>query len=104
MIWTVSDGTTVELGGNVEGATVLAQQLRQELARPGLQVTIWPLPDGKVDLDPNNPALLDAWLREEIAWRNRARGLPLKLTSPDNVPALPPSPWADQPHEPDTVY
>lgn len=101
MIWRFSDGTTVGLGGSVEGATILAQQLRETLRRPQVLVEIWPPPGGSVPLDVNDAALLDAWLQWEMRDRRR---LPLTLTRPDNVPALPPPPWADQPHEPGRVY
>lgn len=104
MRWEFSDGTTVDLGGKVEGPTLLAQRLREQLSRPVVRVTIWPPPGGDVALDPSDPALLNAWLRAELDFWTRVRELPLTLKSPDGVPALPPPPWADQPHDPSAVY
>ncbi len=104
MIWRFSDGTTVELGGNVEGATLLAQRLRADIVKP-LQVYIWPPPGGSVDLDPKDPAILDAWLQAELEFWRDVRGLRLSLERPADVPALPPPPWANQAAgEPGTVY
>jgi hypothetical protein len=102
MIWTFSDGTTVELGGKVEGATILAQQLRAVLARPRVLVEIWPPPGGNVELNVNDAALLDAWLRAEL--RDR-RHLPLTLKRPDDVPPLPRAPWSGtDDHDPDVIH
>lgn len=107
MTWRFSDGTTVELGGKVEGATLHAQRLRDELGRAP-RVTIWPHPGGDVDLDVNDPALVNAWLEQDLEWWRRVRGLTLRIVErPDNIPALPPPPWADQPEDDvpaDAVY
>jgi hypothetical protein len=104
MIWTFSDGTTVELGGNVEGPTLLAQRIRVGLADEP-HVSIWPPPEsGSRPLDPNDPALLEAWLRSELDLWTRIRGLKLSLSSPSGIPSLPPPPWADQPSEPGAIY
>jgi hypothetical protein len=107
MTWRFSDGTTVELGGKVEGATLHAQRLREQLER-GVRVSIWPPPGGDVDLDVNDPALVNAWLDQDLEWWRRVRGLSLRITErPDNIPALPPPPWADQPEDDapaDAVY
>lgn len=103
MIWRFSDGTTVELGGNVEGATLLAQRLRAGLAK-GALVTIWPQPAEAVVVHPNDPALLEAWLRAELDFWTRVRGLRLRLVSPTGLPPLPAPPWADEPLDPQAVY
>ena len=104
MIWAFSDGTTVALGGNIEGASVLAQRLRSDLAG-GVMVSIWPEPGGRVPLDPNDAALLDAWLSHEIDWRQYARKLDITMTKrPDGIPALPPPPWDPADHVPGRVY
>jgi hypothetical protein len=103
-LWRFSDGTTVELGGNVEGPTLLAQRLRQQIASVAEQVQIWPQPGGEVPLDVSDAAILDQFLRDELDFWTRVRGLKLKLTRPDDVPELPPPPWAGQPHDPDVIY
>lgn len=97
MTWRFSDGTTVELGGKVEGPTLLAQRLRDELARDP-RVRIWPEPGGAVELDTNNPAQVNAWLDQAVEWWRRVRGVVLRIVErPENIPPLPPPPWADQP-------
>lgn len=105
MIWTFSDGTTVELGGTVEGPTLLAQRLRARLAadRPPT-VQIWAHPGEPHALDTNDAALLDAWLRQELDFWTRVRGLSITLEAPAEIPKLPAPPWADQPHDPSVVY
>jgi hypothetical protein len=105
MIWRFSDGTTVELGGNVEGPTLLAQRLRADIEKP-LAVNIWPPPGGDVPLDPNDPAILDAWLQSELAFWRDTRKLSIRLERPDGIPPLPPPPWAGRSEEeqPGTVY
>ena len=92
MIWKFSDGTTVELGGNVEGATVFAQQLRRSLER-GASIQL-KLPPARPDpLDLENAAQLDLWLAAEIEWRNRIRKLGLRFTErPKDLPPLPAQP------------
>jgi hypothetical protein len=106
VIWKLSDGTTVELGGSVEGDSVLAQRLRYRLERGGVRVTIWPPPGGDVELDPADAALLNAWLDAEIEWLERVRGSTVKLTErPEGIPPLPPPPWKSDPDAPaDRVY
>jgi hypothetical protein len=101
MIWRFSDGTTVKLGGEIEGATILAQQLRRDL--PEATVAPWAPPCDEKPVDPNDAAMLDAWLRREL-WDRTSAGLKLTLKRPDNVPPLPRPPWADKPHDPDVVY
>lgn len=105
MIWSFSDGTTVELGGNVEGATLLAQRLRNDLAAPQL-VCIWPPPGGYVELDLDDPALLDRWLKDRLDYWKRIRKLPLSLQAPDGVPPLPPPPWegSAEPEDADAIH
>jgi hypothetical protein len=67
-------------------------------------VRIWPEPSPCLPLDVNNAALLDAWLRAELDYWTRVRGLRLTLKSPPDVPALPPPPWIGDPHDPDAIY
>lgn len=107
MTWRLSDGTTVELGGTISGPTLLAQRLRAAL-ESGPRVSIWPPPGGDVDLDVNDAALVNAWLDQEIEWLKRVRGLALRITErPENIPDLPPPPWANEPDDDvpaDAVY
>ncbi len=96
MIWRFSDGTTVELGGKVEGPSLFAQELREEFER-GVQVDIWPLPDGFVDLDVNDAAHLNRYLDRKLDFWKRVRNVLIRMrTRPENIPALPPPPWADE--------
>lgn len=104
MTWRFSDGTTVELGGEVEGPTLIAQRLRQQIATGEETVQAWPPPGGTLPLDVNDAALLDAWLRDELDFWTRIRGLKLTLERPDDVPALPLPPWHGQPHDPEAIY
>jgi hypothetical protein len=105
VIWKLSDGTTVELGGNVEGDSVLAQRLRYRLER-GDRVSVWAPPGGDVELDPADAALLNAWLDAEIEWHTRVQGSTVKITErPEGIPPLPPPPWTLDPEAPaDRVY
>jgi hypothetical protein len=104
MIWEFSDGTTVALGGIIEGASVFAQRLRSDLRR-GVKVSIWPPPGGTVPLDVNDAALVDTWLGDELRWRQNARKLDLSMTKrPDGIPALPPPPWDSSNDEPGLIY
>jgi hypothetical protein len=100
MIWRFSDGTTVELGGKVEGPSLFAQTIREEIAR-GVQVDIWPLPDGWVDLDVKDAAILNRYLERKVDFFRRVMNVIVKLRSrPEGIPALPPPPWADDPAPP----
>lgn len=97
MLWRLSDGTTVELGGKVEGPTLLAQRLRA-LLEQGVRITIWPHPAPSLELDVNDPGLVNAWLDQELEWWRRVRKLDLRITErPDNIPPLPPAPWEGKP-------
>lgn len=100
MTWRFSDGTTVELGGKVEGPSAFAQELRADIAR-GVQVDIWPLPDGWVDLDVNDAAILNRYLDRKVDRWKRLENVIVKIRSrPDGIPALPPPPWANEPEPP----
>lgn len=90
MIWRFSDGTVATLGGNVEGDSLFAQELRVELEQPQVGVQVYPGPGGGVWLDKNDPALFDAWLEQEME-RPFRRELRLRMTKrPKGIPALPP--------------
>jgi hypothetical protein len=105
VIWRLSDGTTVELGGKVEGPSLFAQRLRAQLVDGEVRVQVWPQPSSSVVLDVSDAALVHAWLLAEIDLLNRIDSVIVKLRSkPDNIPALPPPPWGDAPAEPGVVY
>lgn len=99
MTWRFADGTTVELGGTVEGPTLFAQLLREDLER-GAHVTIWPQPSPPLPVDVNDPALMNAWLEHMAELEG------VKLTeAPDNLPELPPAPYTTASDAPaDAIY
>lgn len=66
--WQLSDGTIVESGGRVLGAGENARKLRALLDTPPVYVTVGPLPDGRMPLDPDNDFLLDAFVRQKALW------------------------------------
>lgn len=103
MIWRFSDGTTVELGGAVEGPTLLAQRLRERLGRIE-QLKIWPPPSEAIDFDKGDPALLNFFLESELDFWTRVRELPLKLERPDGIPSLPPPPWDPATFDAEAIY
>lgn len=102
MIWVFSDGTEVELGGIVRGASVFAQTLRAELSDedypPRVQSKPIPLP-GEF-LDAHNPTLLDCWLRQALYPRSRGVSL---TTVPDGIPPLPELTDAER-GDPDVIH
>jgi len=92
MIWRFSDGTVAHLGGEIEGASLFAQELRAALADPPVGVQIYGGPGGGAWLDVNDAALFDAWLSQEMS-RPFRRELSLRMTErPDDVPELPADP------------
>lgn len=96
MTWRFSDGTTVELGGKVDGPSLFAQKLRERFASNEATVQIWPGPEGCVDLDLNDVAQLHRYLEQEVEFWGRVRDILIKMRSkPENIPALPPPPWTD---------
>ncbi len=66
--WQFSDGTILELGGLVTGTSEFADSLRFgiEGAARGLPLTVflWTPPEGGVQFDANNVAILDAYARD----------------------------------------
>jgi hypothetical protein len=103
--WRFSDGTTVELGGNVEGPSLFAQSLRAKIADGSLGIHLWPQPCDPVPLDLNDAAHVNLWLSDELdRWRRVAKVIIKLRSKPDNIPALPPPPWGDAPAEPGVVY
>lgn len=106
MTWRFSDETVVRVGGNVEGASLFAQELREALADDPVLVAIWPEPAGGVELNRTDPALLDFWLREQMKKPyRRALGLRL-LEAPADLLPLPPAPVDedDEPADEAAVY
>lgn len=67
MQWVLSDGTVVEGGGRVVGTGETARKLRALLDDPPVYVTVGPMPDGSVPLDPHSDFLLDAFVRDKGA-------------------------------------
>jgi hypothetical protein len=63
MTWVLSDGTEVDLGGEVRGASMFAQELRILFEQPGMTVSVGPYP-GHEFLDLNKAWLVDTFLRE----------------------------------------
>jgi hypothetical protein len=70
MMWVMSDGTEVDLGGEVRGASAFAQDLRELLSGrfgpPG--VSVYPQPAGDMEVDLGDPTLLDMWLFQRGTW------------------------------------
>lgn len=105
MIWRFSDGTTVELGGKVEGPSLFAQSLRAQLVDGDAYAVVWPMPSSPHVVDVDDAALVNAWLEQEIDGWNRIANVVIRMRSkPDNIPALPPPPWGDAPAEAGVVY
>ena len=105
MTWRFSDGTTVELGGKVDGPSLFAQSLRAQFADGAAYAVVWPMPSSPHAVAVNDAALVNAWLEQELDRWRRISNVIIKLRSkPDNIPALPPPPWGDAPAEADAVY
>lgn len=87
MRWEYSDGTTVDLGGKVEGASLFAQALRRALADDPV-VELGPTPSPTAALDVKDATHLDAWLSQQRSlWPYRDA---VKLTKrPDDIKPLP---------------
>ena len=85
-VWRFSEGTSVELGGKVRGASDWADRLRQRL--PAARVEVGPRPSPSVEVDPSDATLLDAWLVSESRlwpWRS----LVTLESRPDGITPLP---------------
>lgn len=95
MTWRFSDGTTVDLGGKVEGSSFFAQSVRAELANPPVLVSIWPHPSPDVDVDLQDVALVDAWLRHRVSRPSDAWMLVELTDAPSDIPPLPEPPKGD---------
>jgi hypothetical protein len=96
-IWRFSDGTVAHLGGEVEGASLFAQQLREVLGQPDLQMELGPSPGPLVAVDLSNPSVFDHLLTVftlapsyagAVSITERPRGIP-PLELPPAVPVEP---------------
>jgi hypothetical protein len=65
MIWKFRDGTEVETGGIVRGASLFAQRLRQDIDNPPVLVQVDPIPSEPVTVAMNDDRAIDAWLGQE---------------------------------------
>ncbi len=67
MTWVLSDGTEVDLGGVVRGASLFAQECRDVLSgRYGPpSVAVYPQPADDIVLDVNDPTLLEKFLSQQ---------------------------------------
>lgn len=103
MIWRFNDGTEVEFGGKVEGATLFAHELREALDDDP-SVALRPLPSESIPLDTNNAAHLDHWLTAQVH-RPRWRDEGLKLVErPKGIPKIPRPPRSRRKPRPGVVY
>lgn len=116
-MWIFSDGTVVHLGGLIEGATIFAQQLREKVQLPFLhpKVRLGLPPAGAVKVNLNDPAMVNAWLEDEVEHRrliwSRQNDRPLAETKPpiriierpENIPPLP-FEHAEPSSDPDAIY
>ena len=80
MEWVFDDGTVVRLGGEVEGASLLAQRLRQRFANPQLTSQLSrPCPTNWLPVDRMNPLHVNA-----VIWEvNRGVGKPVLVRGPE---------------------
>lgn len=100
MIWRLSDGTTVTLGGEVVGLSDTAMLLRDGIAGVlgglPLTVSVHPSPGGDVQLDPDDPVTLDVFVRNAA----RTHGVDVVEAPEVEVPPDPrgelPEPEADE--------
>lgn len=99
-MWTLSDGTVVHLGGEVEGASVLAKAFRQDVEAvldPEIDFRIGtrPIPAPGHVLDLGHAGLVDVWVTE------RARRAAVRITArPDELPELPDDGYRDDGDDP----
>lgn len=68
MKWTISDGTTVQLGGNVSGKGKVAVALRADIAATArgeaVLVNVYPEPAGSEELNLSNPLHVHLWVAD----------------------------------------
>lgn len=102
--WRFSDGTVATLGGDIEGASLFAQEMRASLADPPLFVSVHPEPNGGVELDTNDLALFNAWLLGQMRKPYRKAAKLKLLEAPENIPALPTRPAREITVADDTLY
>lgn len=65
MIWKLSDGTVIHLGGRVEGTTTIAQELRVHLSSIK-SVAVAAEPAEGIPFNPDDPQLLDRAIRNYL--------------------------------------
>ena len=65
--WRFSDGTVAHLGGEIEGDTLFAQELRAELAHGDTLIELGATPSEAVKLDTRSTAHMDRFLRREMS-------------------------------------
>lgn len=104
MIWRFSDGTIAHLGGEIEGASLFAQELRAELEQPWVGVQTRPMPADGAKLNKNDPALFNAWLRQEMGKPYRKEQKLRLAEVPKGIPALPVEPADDDDIPADAVF
>lgn len=66
--WVMSDGTEIDLGGEVRGESAFAKDLREEFKAYeewGASVSVYPEPGGGLPLDINDPTLLEMFIRQQ---------------------------------------
>jgi hypothetical protein len=99
--WTFDDGTTVELGGRIEGSSDFAKRLRVGVALVGHgdppEVDVDVLPGGSVPLDLSDASIVDSWLTEEARFHRRV------LVGRPEVPARR-SHWSTGDFDPNALY
>jgi len=83
--WRFSDGTVANLGGNVEGASLFAQELRRDLLNDP-HVSVIPLPSKAEPLDTSDPLMFDLWL---TAQANERQPKIKVIERPKDIPELP---------------
>lgn len=90
MTWRLSDGTTVELGGNVDGDSYVAQWLRAELDTYPF-VTLGTEPCEPTPLNVADAAQVNRWLDDAVDVLRRVQRRDIRVTArPDDIPPLPP--------------
>lgn len=101
MTWRCSDGTEIDLGGVVRGDEPFAESLRDDIRRIAVglppPVQLYPPPGGSVELDVNDPVLVDSWVR------NEARLLGVEVVDAPDV-EYPVSPYSTEGHPEGVEY
>lgn len=91
--WRISDGTTYTLGGEVEGASLFAQELREHLAT--VQELSIAYPGPTIPFERDNPTHVDMLIRTVLAippFRGKLRVVEAPAVKPLPDVALPEAP------------